>query len=178
MSCLKGDLGCFNKEQYLGFASWYFVLSLNAQEMEGHLQLTTRRDILMLTGTWEPLLYCRFKWRLWTLEQGSRNPEFRRLAFLLFLTARTFKTYFISWTTNRYQNSWRNTGFRCNIARGTFRAWLPFCVLNVPWFEEQFGKQWLITLQMFHNLQYIETQLCATNWTTIFNLYAFIIVWK
>jgi len=35
--------------------------------------------------------------------------------------------------------------------------------LNVPWFKEQVKKQWLITLQMFYKLQYIETQLCTTN---------------
>jgi len=51
MSCLKGGLVCFNKERYLGFAA---DISPNAQEMEGHLQLTTRRDILVLTRTWEP----------------------------------------------------------------------------------------------------------------------------
>jgi hypothetical protein len=32
-----------------------------------------------------------------------------------------------------YQNMQRNTGCECTIARGTFRAQLPFCFLNVPW---------------------------------------------
>jgi hypothetical protein len=35
-----------------------------------------------------------------------------------------------------------------------------FAFLNIPQSEEQSEKLWLVTLQMFHKLQYIETQLC------------------
>jgi hypothetical protein len=88
-----------------------------------------------------------YGWRFWKpvekyfLKQKCREKNALSILFSLRITMSflvpaslpDLMSLILEEGTSGCQNLWRDTGFQCTMARGTFRAWLPFWFFDVLW---------------------------------------------